>query len=172
MNSTQNLPQSANPSPHEDQELDRFLLFSLGGELYGTPLMAVREVCEFQKAKPIPQTVNSFLGVINIRGEIVGVIDLRLRLGYAAKESKTLAMMVFNTDDGALGAVADALEGVAKINQQEIDPKPRIDSRIPINYILGVGKYKEHLVTLIDLREILEREEVVSLRLAERGSAS
>jgi len=159
-------------SVKEDQDLNRYLLFTLGGEIYGTPLMAVREVCEFQRAKPIPHTVNSFLGVINIRGEIVGVVDLRLRLSYPAKESKVIAMMVFNTDEGALGAVADTLEGVAKINKQDIDPKPRIDSRIPTKYILGVGKHRNNLVTLIDLREVLEREEVVSLRLREKSLAA
>lgn len=156
----------------EDQDLNRYLLFTLGGEIYGTPLMAVREVCEFQKAKPIPHTVNSFIGVINIRGEIVGVVDLRLRLNYPAKDSKVIAMMVFNTEEGALGAVADTLEGVAKINSQDIDPKPRIDSRIPTKYILGVGKHRSNLVTLIDLREVLEREEVVSLRLRDKPMAA
>lgn len=163
---------SKTPQKDEGQDLNRYLLFTLGGEIYGTPLMAVREVCEFQKAKPIPHTVNSFLGVINIRGEIVGVVDLRLRLNYQAIESKSLALMVFNTEDGALGAVADALEGVAKINKNDIDPKPRIDSRVPTKYILGVGKYKGHLVTLIDLREVLEREEVVSLRLRDKSMNS
>jgi purine-binding chemotaxis protein CheW len=156
----------------EDQDLNRYLLFTLGGEIYGTPLMAVREVCEFQRVKPIPHTVNSFLGVINIRGEIVGVVDLRVRLNYPPKESKIIAMMVFSTEEGALGAVADTLEGVAKINTQDIDPKPRIDSRVPTKYILGVGKHKNNLVTLIDLREVLEREEVVSLRLREKSLAA
>ncbi len=155
----------------QDQDQNKYLLFRLGGELYGTPLMAVREVCEFQKVKPIPQTVNSFLGVINIRGEIVGVIDLRVRLGYSQTESKTLAMMVFGTEEGALGAVADSLEGVAKINHQEIDTKPRIESRIPIKYILGVGKFRDHLVTLIDLKEVLEKEEVTNIRNVTKKAA-
>lgn len=167
-----NQPQSSQTTIQlEDQDQHRYLLFTLGGELYGTPLMAVREVCEFQKAKPIPHTVTSFLGVINIRGEIVGVIDLRVRLGYPSVESKILALMVFATEEGSIGAVADSLEGVAKINQADIEAKPKIDSRIPTKYLLGVGKYKSHLVTLIDLRDVLEKEEVTSFRLSDRRAA-
>lgn len=142
---------------------DRYLLFVLGQDLYGTPLMGVREVVEYQKAKPIPHTVRAFLGVINIRGEIIGVIDLRTRFQYPAEENRGTAMMVFTTENGTLAAIADRMEGVVRIPREAIEPTPKIESRLPPSYLMGIGRCRDKLVTLIDLPKILEREEVGSL---------
>lgn len=146
-----------------DLDQDRYLLFTLGQELYATPLMGVREVVEMQKPKPIPHTVPSFLGVINIRGEIVGVMDLRLRLGYPVVDSPTEAMMVFDTQGGSLAAIVDTMEGVTKINPELIDKNPSIESRLPLNFLIGVGRIRDRLVTLIDIGQVLEKEEVRTL---------
>lgn len=149
-----------------DLDLDRYLIFILNEELYATPLMGVREVVEMQKPKQIPHTVPSFLGVINIRGEIVGVIDLRLRLGYEAKELGNEAMMVFDTGGGAIAAIVDAMDGVVRIPGDSIDRKPSIESRLPLDFLLGVGRVKDRLVTLIDLAKVLKQEEVRTLIMA------
>lgn len=157
---------SSSVTADKDVELDRYLLFYLGDELYGTPLMGVREVVEFQKPKPIPQTVPAFLGVINIRGEIVGVIDLRIRLGYPAAESRAVAMMVFSTASGALATVADRMDGVARIPSEDIERAARIDARLPQQFLVGVGKVRDRLVTLIDLNGVLDQEEVKAIAAA------
>lgn len=147
----------------ELNDQDRYLLFVLGQDLYGTPLMGVREVVEYQKAKPIPHTVRAFLGVINIRGEIIGVVDLRARFQYPAEENREVAMMVFSTENGTLAAVADRMEGVVRIPAEAIDPTPRVESKLPPSYLMGIGRCRDRLVTLIDLPKILEREEIGSL---------
>lgn len=148
------------------KDQDRYLLFLLGDDVYGTPLMGVREVVEFQKAKPIPHTVQSFLGVINIRGEIIGVVDLRSRFRYPADERPGLAMMVFGTDKGTLAAVVDRMDAVVRIASDSIDPAPRVESRLPLTYLLGIARNRDRLVTLIDLPKVLEQEELASLVLA------
>ncbi|MBC7530959.1 MAG: purine-binding chemotaxis protein CheW [Oligoflexus sp.] len=143
-----------------DLEQDRYLLFTLNQELYATPLMGVREVVEMQKPKPIPHTIPSFLGVINIRGEIVGVMDLRVRLGYQRQDYATEAMMVFDTPGGSLAAIVDSMEGVTKISPEAIDRNPSIESRLPLHFLIGVGRIRDRLVTLIDIGKVLEKEEV------------
>jgi purine-binding chemotaxis protein CheW len=145
------------------QDDDRFLLFWVGSELFATPLMGVREVVELQKIKPIPHTVKSYLGVINIRGEIVGAIDLRTRFGFSALESRFGAMMVFETTSGSIAAVTDRLDGVVKIDASNIDSKPRIEAKIPVNFLLGIGKVNDRLVTIIDLGKVLDAEEVATV---------
>lgn len=146
-----------------DLEQDRYLLFTLNQETYATPLMGVREVVEMQKSKPIPHTIPSFLGVINIRGEIVGVMDLRLRLGYEVSASPMEAMMVFDTENGSIAAIVDQMEGVVKIQPDLIDRRPSIESRLPLDYLIGVGRLKERLVTIIDMSKVLAKEEVRTL---------
>ncbi len=152
-----------NERNEDGNDQDRYLLFTLGQDLYGTPLMGVREVVEYQKAKPIPHTVKAFLGVINIRGEIIGVLDLRARFQYQLEENREVAMMVFGTENGTLAAVADRMEGVVKIPKDAIDPTPRVENRLPPAYLLGIGRCRDRLVTLIDLPKILEREEIGSI---------
>jgi len=147
----------------QDLDQDRFLLFTLNKEHYATPLMGVREVVEIQKPKPIPHTTPSFLGVINIRGEIVGVIDLRVKMGYPALETKSEAMMVFNTAGGSLAAIADSMEGVTRIQPESIDRNASIDSRLPLHFLIGIARIKDRLVTVIDLQKVLEKEEVRTL---------
>jgi purine-binding chemotaxis protein CheW len=152
-------------------DLDRYLLFTLNSEIYATPLMGVREVVEMHKPKQIPHTVPSFIGVINIRGEIVGVLDLRLRLGYEAKRTPGESMMVFDTGGGAIAAIVDSMEGVMKIPSEAIDSKPSIESRLPLDFLMGVARLKDRLVTVIDLGKVLHREEVRTLTLAVQKTA-
>ncbi len=144
----------------EDIDHERYLLFNLNDELYATPLMGVREVVEVQKPKPVPHTVSSFLGVINIRGEIVGVIDLRLRFQYEVRHLASEAMMVFETGNGAIAAIVDSMEGVSRIPPDQIERKPSIEARMPLDFLLGVGRIRDRLVTIIDLNQILQQEEI------------
>lgn len=153
----------------ESTDDSRYLLFWLGDELFGTPLMGVREVVELQKIKPIPHTINSYLGVINIRGEIVGTIDLRVRMGMECVESRLAAMIVFETAGGPIAAVADRLDGVAKISGANVDTKPRVEAKLAMEYLIGVGKLKDKLVTLIDLKKVLDAEEIARVQTNIKG---
>ncbi len=142
------------------QEENRYLIFSLGREMFGTPLLGVREVVEPLPPKPVPNTRPFFTGVINIRGEIVGVMDLRARFQQNQKTEPGQAMMVFETLTGTEAALVDKIEAVAKIPERNIERQPNVKSNIPADYLLGVAKEGERLVTLIDLRKVLEEQEV------------
>lgn len=142
----------------------RFLLFRVGGQLYGTPLLGIREVVEPQEPKPIPNTVSFFSGVINLRGQVVGVIDLRKRFGCEATQHPGMALMIFHTDSGPLGALVDEIESVAKIPPTNIDSQASIRTHVPADYFLGIGTHGGRLISLLDLSKILGTEELRAVR--------
>jgi purine-binding chemotaxis protein CheW len=144
----------------ESIEEDRYLLFVLGHEIFGTPLLGVREVVEPLVPKPVPNTRPFFTGVINIRGEIVGVMDLRARFDHSTKSEPGQAMMVFETPSGTEGALVDRIESVAKISMKSIERQPNVKSSVPHEFLIGIAKEAGRLVTLIDLKKILEEQQV------------
>ena len=150
---------------HHLQDDDaRFLLFRVGGQLYGTPLLGIREVVEPQEPKPIPNTVSFFCGVINLRGQVVGVIDLRTRFGCEASRLPRMALMIFATESGPLGALVDEIECVVKIPPEKIESKAVIRTQVPADYFIGIGNQDGRLISLIDLNKILGTEELKATR--------
>lgn len=143
-----------------DNEM-RFLIYKIGDEVYGSPLLSVREVLEFQKPKFMPNMVSYFVGVINVRGAIVGVIDMRSKFGVpeTIKGGQT-AMLLCDTDKGPIAAIVDAVESVQLIEEKELEKKPPVQSRVNKNYMIGVAKNKDRLVTIVDLLRSLADEEL------------
>ncbi len=142
----------------------RYLIFQLGGDVYGTPILGVREVVEPQPIKPIPNAVDHFAGVMNVRGEIVGVVDLRLRLGLVKLDVPQQSIVIFDSAVGPVGAIVDKVEFVVDIPDSDIEKKPKIETKVPVDYLLGIGKYKDRLVSLIDFNRALGAEELSQLR--------
>jgi purine-binding chemotaxis protein CheW len=143
----------------------RFLLFKVGGEIYGTPLLGIREVVQPQDPKPIPNTVPFFTGVINLRGQVVGVVDLRKRFGCEAACRPRMALMVFSTESGPLGALVDEIECVARIPESKIESKAVIRTHVREEYFIGIGNQDGRLISLIDLNKILGAEELKAPRV-------
>ena len=139
------------------------MVFQVGSELYGTPLLRVREVLEYHQPKKLPGTVPHFLGVMNIRGEIIGIIDLPAKFDCPSKVQSTTAMMVFQTQEGSLAAVVDRVEAVISLSDQDIEKKPNVRVKVPMDYFIGIAKHKLGLITLIDLEKILGIEELVQM---------
>ena len=138
----------------------RFLVFKLGGELYGTPLLGIREVVEAQEPKPIPNTAPFFSGVINLRGQVLGVVDLRKRFGLEAAKPPRMALMVFETEAGPLAALVDEIECVEHFDPKAIETRPIVRSNVHSEFFLGIGNQDGRLVSLIDLNRLLGSEEL------------
>jgi len=136
------------------------MIFQLGTELYGTPLLSVREVIENRQPKPVPNAAEGFEGVINLRGDVVGVIDLRKMLKLTPKQS--LSILVFESEMGTLGGVVDKCIAVLDIPESSIERKG-YQMRDGSDYCLGIGKLSEGLVTLIDLVQVAKRLGGVSI---------
>lgn len=142
----------------------KYLLFRLGGELYGTPLLGVREVVEPQPCKPVPNTAPYFKGVINIRGQIAGLADLRVRFGYEAEANPQQALLLFETETGPMAALVDTVEAVVRIDEKDIETRPNIRVQVPLEFLVGIASFQGRLVTLIDLRRSLGSEDIVAIR--------
>ena len=140
-----------------DDSSDKFIVFQMGDELFAASLVEVREVIEHQLPKPIPNMATYFKGVINIRGEIVGVIDLRERLGIRNGQSP-LCQLVFETDAGPLAAIVDRVHSVIVSNLGELERRPSVAQGSDRAYFLGVGKVDEKIVTFISLPKIVSNE--------------
>ena len=132
----------------------------MGDELFATALVEIREVIEFHQAKPIPHMPVFFKGVINIRGEIIGVIDLRERLGVAGSDA-TRCQLVFETDSGPLAAIVDRVHSVTIIEESQMDRRTIIGVHgADRSYFLGVGKVENRIFTLISLGKLMKKAEL------------
>ncbi len=136
----------------EDRAKYRYMIFKLGDEIYGTPLLSVREVIENRQAKPVPNATLGFEGVINLRGDVIGVVDLRKLLKTNSNES--LSILVFEGDQGALGGIVDKCLSVLEIPDNQIERRAGMNARDGADYCLGIGKTPDGLVTLIDLVQV------------------
>lgn len=141
----------------------RYLIFSVGGQLYGTLLKHVREIIAPMPTKPILSTAPHFLGVVNLRGKIIGILDLRILFSAEPLITEKLAFVIFDTDHGPLGAVVDFVDSVATIANEYIEPNPTIATRIPLSYLAGIARFGEKLISIINLKRILSEEELTRL---------
>lgn len=133
-----------------------FLIFEINGEKYGTRLLTIREVVEPIETKPIPNTRDYFLGMINIRGEIVGVIDLRMLYFNKNNMLPSCVYLVVITDKGPISALVDKVLSVSRIEDSQIDKDVTLSTMISSEFILGIAKSGEDLITIIDLSSILK----------------
>lgn len=136
----------------EDRAKYRYLIFQLGKDVYGTPLLSVREVIENKPTKAVPNSAPGFEGVINLRGDVIGVIDLRKLLGVEATQS--LSVLVFESEMGTLGGIVDRCLAVVEIPDANIEKKDYHGASERGEYLLGIGKLPDSLVTLLDLVEV------------------
>jgi purine-binding chemotaxis protein CheW len=148
------------------QEEDRFFIFQLGDELCGTPLLGVREVIQAQEVKPVPDTKPYFVGMVNILGQIIGVIDLRLRYQHPPIDTEQKAFVVFDTKKGTVAAIVDRVDSVSSISTTHIDRSNSVMTAISPEYLLGVAHVGSRLVTLVDLNRLLGDEIIATRKIA------
>ena len=137
---------------------EKYLVYAICNELYGSPLLSVREVLEYQKPKFMPNMAKHFSGVVNVRGAIVGVVDLRTKFGSTADVNRKTSMLLCDTETGPIAAVVDHVDCVVAFGDSDLERKPPVQSKIDQSYLLGVAKMKEKLVTIIDLNKSLSEE--------------
>ncbi len=137
---------------------NKYLVFKIGAETYGSPLLTIREVLEYQAPKHMPNMVSFFSGVINVRGAIVGVVDLRKKLAVDDKVGPRTAMLLCDTEQGAIVAVVDRVESVQEFAAGEVELKPPVKPQVDASYLIGVAKASASLITLLDLHRLLTDE--------------
>ena len=159
----------------DESNLHKYVVFEIGRELYGTQLLSVREVVEELPIKSLPNTVEACRGVCNLRGQIVGVIDFARLFNIPSEVVDRPVMLVFDSDNGALAAAVGAIKEVSVIAPGDIDDSNGVMIGGDRRYIRGIGKLRDRLVTLIDLRAALAQQklhEITNSRIMPKEDAA
>ncbi|MDR1871720.1 MAG: chemotaxis protein CheW [Deltaproteobacteria bacterium] len=149
-----------------DHSLDmKVLRFELAGEFYGLDILKIREINGMMDITSVPQTPEFMKGLINLRGKVIPVIDLRLKFGLAEEEyteRTSIIVIEFKTVHGAtqMGIVVDRVSEVITINRADIDPAPDFGTRLKSEYIKGMAKTKNQVLIILDIDLILTDEDL------------
>jgi len=142
----------------------QFLTFALGDEEYGVPILNVQEIKGYSPATPIPNTPAYVKGVMNLRGAIVPVIDLRLRLGMpAATYGPFTVIVVMAVGAKVVGAIVDAVSDVVTIADADVQAAPTFGADVDLRFVAGIAQAGETLVVLLDAETMLRHEDGATL---------
>ncbi len=135
--------------------------FRIGQETFGLPIGAVHEIVRPPAITAVPHAPAHVEGVMNLRGRVIPVIDLRRRFGETRIEpSKKNRILVVNVNSHAVGLMVDSASEVLKVNEAQIEPPPLSLGNEGGNYVTGVAKYQDRLIILVDLEKVLQPGEL------------
>jgi purine-binding chemotaxis protein CheW len=149
----------------------KYLTFILADEEYGIGILKVREIIGIMTVTPVPQTPAFVKGVINLRGKVIPVVDLRLKFGMdpVAYNERT-SIIVVEVQSGAdyfrIGLVVDAVSEVVNIKGEDVEDTPTFGTRLDTGYILGMAKLAGRVKILLDIDRVLNAEELKQLEAA------
>jgi purine-binding chemotaxis protein CheW len=143
----------------------KYLTFLLGEEVYGLGILKVQEIIGIMKVTAIPQVPEYVRGVINLRGKVIPVLELRSKFGLAACEDteRTCVIVVQVMEDAAqrtMGIIVDEVSEVADVREDNIEPPPSFGNTVETDFILGMAKIGDGVVTLLDVDDILSGQDV------------
>jgi purine-binding chemotaxis protein CheW len=144
------------------------VIFHLGREEFGVRIDQVKEIIEMTHITRMPKAPSFIEGVINLRGEVVAIIDLAKQFDLPKSErGEETRIVVVDVDDNIVGMIVGSVPEVLRISEENIDPTPSlIESRIDTRYIEGIGKLEDRLFVLLNLSKVLSPEEVKSVEEA------
>lgn len=143
------------------------LTFSLAGEEYGVDILSVREIRGWSRVTRIPQTPAFLLGVLNLRGAIVPIMDLRLRFGLEREAyGDSTVVIIVAVAERLFGIVVDAVSDVVDIDPAAIKPVPDMGAVVDTRYLKGLATHVERMVMLLDVEKLMRPEDVETLDAA------
>ncbi len=162
------LPQAGKGDAMDElRDLDehQYLTFQLAGEVYGIGILSIKEILEYGELTHVPMMPESIRGVINLRGSVVPVVDLSMRIGKDKEEiSKKTCIVILEVqhDEDILdiGIVVDAVNEVLEIPPEEIEPPPSFGANIRTDFITGMGKIQNKFVVLLNIKQVLSVDEL------------
>jgi len=148
--------------------MKQFVAFNLGSELYGIPITQVQEIIQKPQITRLPQMPDFIKGVVNLRGKIVPVMDLRTRFNMPiGAEESMVRIIVAQLGKQAVGLVVDSVKGVSNLGEETIEPLPATVRSVDKEYLEGVGKLQDGIIILLNLEKVLSETEKVSLNTNE-----
>lgn len=137
------------------------VVFAVGKESYGVPIDAVKEIVRVPDVTAVPDAPAFFEGVINLRGRVVPVVDLRARLGLPrTQRTRSSRVLITENNGSATGMLVDAVSEVLKLRPDSIEAPPEMISAAGIEYITGVARIEERLILFLDIGKILSLEDM------------
>ena len=150
----------------------RFLCFSLGKEKFAIPLLQVKEVIANTETTSIPQAPSYFKGIMNLRGQVISIIDLRSKLKVGKTETtQETTIIILDINNLSIGVIVDSVDQVIAYEPGTISDPPDHDSSIKADYIVGVARDKEYLTLVLDLQKALNTEDMKTVRQQQKSAA-
>ena len=146
------------------------LVFVLGAEEYAVDILKVQEIRNYEKVTTIPAAPAFLKGVINLRGTIVPVLDLRTKFALAARPDAESVVIVLHLAGRVVGAVVDGVSDVVRLTASEVRPPPQLGGVVDASYLAGVATQAGRMILLIDIEKLLSSGELNVLRNAASGS--
>jgi purine-binding chemotaxis protein CheW len=143
----------------------QYLTFKLDEEVFAVDVAQVREILELIPITKVPKTPDFMRGVINVRGSVVPVVDLRLRFGIQqGQETINTCIVVMEVgldgDNTVIGAIADSVQEVSEFSPEQIEPPPKLGTQLNVDFIKGIGKQSEKFVIILDIDRIFSSSEL------------
>lgn len=148
----------------QDDELLQLVTFSIGEEEFGVNILKVQEIIRTTEITKVPRAPEFVEGVINLRGKVIPIIDLRRRFGLAPKaHDKNTRIIVIEINNVIVGFVVDAVSEVLRIPASTVEPPPPVVAGVESDYISGVGQLQDRLLIMLDLDKLLSSEDMEML---------
>jgi purine-binding chemotaxis protein CheW len=147
------------------QRAGKFLTFFLASEEYGLEILKVHEIIGMMPITRVPTTPDFIRGVINLRGKVIPVVDLRLKFGMESKEqTEETCTIVVQAQGVEMGIIVDKVSEVADIPETNIDDAPYFGAEVRTDYLLGIGKSEGQVKLLLDIDKVLSTQEIIDMR--------
>jgi len=157
-------------------EVMQYLTYKLGNEVFALDIAKVREVLDFTTGTRVPRMPEFMRGVINLRGSVVPVVDMRLKFGMTRTEKTAdtcviITEVTVDNETTVLGALADSVQEVLDLEQRNIEPPPKIGTMLRTEFIKGMGKQNDRFIIILDIDKIFSAEELSQVQAARPGTA-
>jgi purine-binding chemotaxis protein CheW len=149
-------------------ETTQYLTFRLDEEVFAVDVAKVREILDFTAITKVPQTPDFMRGVINLRGSVVPVVDMRLKFGMSQTEKTVHTCVIvmeiaLGGETTVVGSLADSVQEVLELEPEQIEPAPRIGTKLRTEFIKGMGKHNEQFIIILDIDKVFDEETIGGL---------
>jgi purine-binding chemotaxis protein CheW len=150
----------------------QYLTFKLGHEVFAVDVAQVREILDFTTVTKVPQTPDFMRGVINLRGSVVPVVDMRLKFAMSKTEKSVntcivVVEVVMDNETLVIGALADSVQEVIELEPGQIEPPPKIGSRLKVEFLKGMGKRDEQFIMILDIDRVFSAADIAMVQSAQ-----
>lgn len=150
----------------------QYLTFKLKTEFYGVAIENVREINRVGEITPVPKTPHFIKGVMNLRGKIIPVVNLRERFGLSAESyTRDTCIVVIDTPMNQIGLIIDSVKEVVTLEAKHIEAAPTLGESKATDFIIGMGKYDDKVIILVDIVSVFNETQIVSLKKLSQSKA-